>query len=83
MVNALIFQLSSKPSSKSIKLEVQNMQTCIEIEYTTISTLHKLIDKWLTQSVQSSCNSLDAFKPVFKISFVSLILIASLKRRIF
>ena len=59
------------------------MQICIEIDYTTISTLHKLTDKWLTQSVQSSCNSLGAFKPVFKIGFFSLILIASLKRRIF
>ena len=58
------------------------MQICIEIDYTTISTLHKLIDKWLTESVQNSCNSLDAFKPVFKIDFFSLILIA-LKRRIF
>ena len=51
MVNALIFWLLSKPSSESIKLEVQHMQICIEIDYTTISTSHKLIDKWLTQSV--------------------------------
>ena len=83
MINALIFRLSSKPSSESIKLEVQHMQICTEIDYTTISNLHKLIDKWLSQSVQSSCNSLDAFKPVFKIGFFTLILIASLKRRIF
>ena len=45
MINALIFRLSSKPSSDSIKLEVQHMQICAEIDYTTISNLHKLIDK--------------------------------------
>ena len=83
MINALIFRLLSKPYSESIKLEVQHMQIFVEIDYITISTLHKLIDKILTQSVQNSCNSLDAFKPVFKIGFFSLVLIASLKRRIF
>ena len=83
MINSLKFGLPSKPSSESIKLEVQHMQICIEIDYITISTLHKLIDKWLTQSVQNNCNSIDAFKLLFKISFFSLILIASLKRRIF
>ena len=31
MVNALIFGLPSKPSSESIKLEVQHMQVFIEI----------------------------------------------------
>ena len=56
MINALIFRLPSKPSSESVKLEVQHMRIFIEIDYTTISTLHKLIDKWLTQSVQNSCN---------------------------
>ena len=45
MVNTLLFRLPSKPTSESIKLEVQHMQVCIEIDYTTISTLHKLIDK--------------------------------------
>ena len=45
MINALIFRLPSKPSSESVKLEVQHMRIFIEIEYTTISTLHKLIDK--------------------------------------
>ena len=83
MINALTFRLLSKPSSESIKLEVQHIQICIEINHTTISSLHKLIDKWLIQSVQNSCNSLDASKPVFKIDFFSFILIASLKRRIF
>ena len=57
------------------------MQICIEINYNYYQ--YKLIDKWLTQSVQNSSNSLDAFKPLFKMSFFSLILIASLKRRIF
>ena len=75
MINALILR---PPSSESIQLEVQHMQICIETDYTTISTLHKLIDKWLTQSVQNSCNSLHTFKPVFKI--FSLILITSFKR---
>ena len=37
----------------------------------------------MTLSVQNSCNSLDAFKPLSKIGLLSLILIASLKRRIF
>ena len=83
MVNNFIFRLPSKPSSESIKLEVQHMQVCIEIDCTTISTLHKLIDKWLTQWLQNSRNSLDAFKLVFKIGFFPLILIACLKRRIF
>ena len=83
MINALTFPLLSKPSSESIKLEIQHMQICVEIDHTTISTLHKLIHKWLTQSIQNSCNSLDTFKPVFKIGLFSLILIASLKRRIF
>ena len=45
MINSLKFGLPSKPSSESIKLEVQHMQICIEIDYITISTLHKLIDK--------------------------------------
>ena len=45
MINALIFRLLSKPYSESIKLEVQHMQICVEIDYITISTLHKLIDK--------------------------------------
>ena len=31
----------------------------------------------MTQSVQNSCNSLDTFKPVFKIGFFSLILTAA------
>ena len=83
MINVLIFRLPSKASSESIKPRIRHVQICIEIDYTTISILHKLIDKWLTQSVQNSCNSLDAFKPVFKIGFFSLVLIASLKRRIF
>ena len=69
MINAFTFRLLSKPSSESIKLEVQHIQICIEINHTTISSLHKLIDKWLIQSVQNSCNSLDAFKPVLKIDF--------------
>ena len=59
------------------------MQICIEIGCTTIGTLHKLIHKLLTRSVQNSCNFLEVLKPVFKIGFFSLILIASLKRRIF
>ena len=83
MINPLIFRLPSKPSSESIKLEVQHMQTCTEIDCTTISTLHILSDNWLAQSVQKSCNSLGAFKQGFRIGFFSLILIASLKRRIF
>ena len=37
----------------------------------------------MTLSVQNCCNSLDAFKPLFKIGLLSLILITSLKRRIF
>ena len=45
MINSLKFGLPSKASSESIKLEVQHMQICIEIDYITISTLHKLIDK--------------------------------------
>ena len=45
MVNALIFRLPSKPSSENIKLEVQHMQICIKIDYTTNCTLHKLIGK--------------------------------------
>ena len=45
MINALIFRLPSKPSSESVKLEVQHMENCIEIDYTTISTLYKLIEK--------------------------------------
>ena len=81
ITNALIFRLPSKSSSECIKLEVQHMQICIGLDYTTISTLHELIDKWLIQSIQNS--SLDTFKPVFEIGFFSLILIASLKRRIF
>ena len=83
MINAPLFRLPSKPSSECIKLEVQHMLICIEIHNTTVGTLRKLIDKWLTQSVQNKCNSLDAFKPVFKIGFFSFILIAHLKRRIF
>ena len=31
------------PSSESIKLKVQHMLICLEIDYTTISTLQKLI----------------------------------------
>ena len=46
MINALIFRLPSKPSSHSIKLKVQDMQICIEIDWTTIRTLHKLIDNY-------------------------------------
>ena len=46
MINALIFRLPSKPSSHSIKLKVQHMQICIEIDWTTIRTLHKLIDNY-------------------------------------
>ena len=45
MINALIFPLLSKPSSETIKLEIQHMQICVEIDHTTISTLHKLIHK--------------------------------------
>ena len=44
MINPLIFRLPSKPSSESMKLEVQHMQIYIEIDYTTISTLHEFID---------------------------------------
>ena len=93
MINALIFRLPSMLSSECIKLKVRHMLICLEIDYTTISTLqkliflfyqgHKLIDKWLAQSVQNSCTSLDIFKALLKISFFSLTLIASLKRRIF
>ena len=53
--------------------------TCANLA--TISTLHKLIHKWLTLSVQGSCNSLDAFKPGLKISLFSLTLVA-VRRRI-
>ena len=45
------------------------MQILTEIDYTTTSTLHKLVDKLLIQSVPNSYNYLDAFKPVFKIGF--------------
>ena len=79
----LYFDFHQNHLQRVWNLEVQHVQICIEIDYTTISTLHKLIDKWLTQSVQNGCNSLDAFKPVFKIGFLSLILIASLHRRMF
>ena len=45
MLNALIFRLPSKSPLESIKLEVQHMQICMEIVYTTINALHKLTDK--------------------------------------
>ena len=40
-----MIRLPSKQSSESTKLEVQHMQICIEIDYSTIFPLHKLIDK--------------------------------------
>ena len=46
MINALMFRLPSNSSSHSIKLKVEHMQTCIEIDCTTIRTLHKLIDNY-------------------------------------
>ena len=42
MINAFIFRLPTKPSSESMNIR---SVTRIEIDYTTISTLHKLIDK--------------------------------------
>ena len=33
MINVLIFWLPSKPSTKSMKIEVKNIQICVEIDY--------------------------------------------------
>ena len=59
----LLYFALSQSHPQTVKLKVKHMQICIGIDCTTISTLHKLIDKWLTRSVQNICNSLDAFKP--------------------
>ena len=40
MINALIFRLPSKRSPESITLELQHMQICVEIDYTTICTFY-------------------------------------------
>ena len=46
ITNALIFRPLSKSPSDSVKLKVKHMQICIEIDYTTITTLHKFVDKY-------------------------------------
>ena len=46
MINALMFRLPSNSSSHSIKLKVEHMQICIDIDCTAIRTLHKLIDNY-------------------------------------
>lgn len=41
-----------------------------------VDILCELTDNWLTKSVESSYNALDAFKLVFKSGFFSLIVFA-------
>ena len=57
----LLYFALSQSHPQTVKLRVKHMQICIEIDCTTISTLHKLIDKWLTRSVQNICNSEQSF----------------------
>ena len=41
----LYFDFQKSHLQRASKSEVQHVQICIEIDYTTISTLDKLIDK--------------------------------------
>ena len=41
----LYFDFHQSNLKRERKLEVQHVQICREIDYTTISTLHKLTDK--------------------------------------
>ena len=43
MINALIFQLLSKPFTETLKIKVTTYAICIKLDYNWY--LHKLIDK--------------------------------------
>ena len=62
MINALIFRLPSNPSTESMKIKVTTYAIRIKLDYNKY--LHNLIDKWLTQSIERICNSLDTFNSV-------------------